>query len=54
MAVALSDSDRSIYEFAHKDLMYLVALPATGSAFARFAITTNSRSHSSINDLHFA
>jgi len=50
MAVAVGDSDQSIYGFAHKDPRYLLALTAEGSGFARFAITTNFRSHSSIND----
>lgn len=50
MAVAVGDRDQSIYGFAHKDAGYLLALTAEGSGFARFAITTNFRSHSSIND----
>lgn len=50
MAVAVGDSDQSIYGFAHKDPRYLHELTAQGSGFARFAITTNFRSHPSIND----
>lgn len=50
MAVAVGDIDQSIYGFAHKDPRYLQALTAPNSGFARFAITTNFRSHSSIND----
>ncbi|MGN4936424.1 UvrD-helicase domain-containing protein [Aeromonas rivipollensis] len=49
-AVAVGDSDQSIYGFAYKDPKYLLALTAEGSSFARFAITTNFRSHSSINN----
>lgn len=49
-AVAVGDSDQSIYGFAHKDPRYLMALTAQGSGFAHFAITTNFRSHPSIND----
>lgn len=49
-AVAVGDSDQSIYAFAHKDPRYLMALAAKGSGFAHFAITTNFRSHPSIND----
>lgn len=50
MAVAVGDSDQSIYGFAHKDPRYLLELMAHGSGFAPFAITTNFRSHPSIND----
>lgn len=50
MAVAVGDSDQSIYGFAHKDPRYLLELTAPGSGFAPFAITTNFRSHPSIND----
>lgn len=50
LAVAVGDSDQSIYGFAHKDPRYLLALTQQGSDFARFAITTNFRSHPSIND----
>lgn len=50
MAVAVGDSDQSIYGFAHKDPRYLLELTAQGSGFASFAITTNFRSHPSIND----
>lgn len=50
MAVAVGDSDQSIYGFAHKDPRYLLELTAHGSGFAPFAITTNFRSHPSIND----
>lgn len=49
-AVAVGDSDQSIYAFAHKDPQYLRALTLPGSGFARFAITTNFRSHPSICD----
>jgi DNA helicase-2/ATP-dependent DNA helicase PcrA len=49
-AVAVGDVDQSIYSFAHKDARYLQSLHATGSGFATFAITTNFRSHPSIND----
>ncbi len=49
-AVAVGDVDQSIYSFAHKDARYLQSLCATGSGFATFAITTNFRSHPSIND----
>lgn len=49
-AVAVGDSDQSIYGFAHKDSRYLMALAAAGSGFAYFAITNNFRSHPSIND----
>lgn len=49
-AVAVGDTDQSIYGFAYKYSKYLLALTAEGSGFARFAITTNFRSHSSIND----
>lgn len=50
LAVAVGDSDQSIYGFAHKDPCYLLELTAHGSGFAPFAITTNFRSHPSIND----
>lgn len=50
MAVAVGDSNQSIYGFAHKDPRYLLELTAHGSGFAPFAITTNFRSHPSIND----
>lgn len=50
LAVAVGDRDQSIYGFAHKDPRYLLELTAQGSGFARFAITTNFRSHPSIND----
>jgi DNA helicase-2/ATP-dependent DNA helicase PcrA len=50
MAVAVGDSDQSIYGFAYKDPRYLLELTAHGSGFAPFAITTNFRSHPSIND----
>ena len=50
MAVAVGDSDQSIYGFAYKDPRYLLELTAQGSGFAPFAITTNFRSHPSIND----
>lgn len=50
MAVAVGDSDQSIYGFAYKDPRYLLELTAHGSGFVPFAITTNFRSHSSIND----
>ena len=49
-AVAVGDADQSIYSFAHKDARYLQSLCAMGSGFALFAITTNFRSHPSIND----
>jgi DNA helicase-2/ATP-dependent DNA helicase PcrA len=49
-AVAVGDGDQSIYAFAHKDSRYLRELAAQNSGFARFAITTNFRSHPSIND----
>jgi len=49
-AVAVGDGDQSIYAFAHKDPKYLLQLTALGSGFAHFAITTNFRSHPSIND----
>jgi DNA helicase-2/ATP-dependent DNA helicase PcrA len=49
-AVAVGDVDQSIYSFAHKDSRYLQFLCATGSGFTTFAITTNFRSHPSIND----
>jgi DNA helicase-2/ATP-dependent DNA helicase PcrA len=49
-AVAVGDIDQSIYSFAHKDARYLQAICASGSGFATFAITTNFRSHPSIND----
>ncbi len=49
-AVAVGDSDQSIYGFAHKDSRHLMALTVPGSGFAYFAITTNFRSHPSIND----
>lgn len=49
-AVAVGDSDQSIYAFAHKDPQYLLALTRPGSGFSLFAITTNFRSHSSISD----
>ncbi|MDH0798010.1 ATP-dependent helicase [Pseudomonas carnis] len=50
MAVAVGDSDQSIYGFAYKDPRYLLELTAHGSGFVPFAITTNFRSHPSIND----
>jgi DNA helicase-2/ATP-dependent DNA helicase PcrA len=50
LAVAVGDSDQSIYGFAHKDPRYLLELTAHGSGFAPFAITTNFRSHPSIID----
>lgn len=50
IAIAVGDSDQSIYAFAHKDSRYLMELTAQGSGFAHFAITTNFRSHPSIND----
>lgn len=49
-AVAVGDSDQSIYGFAHKDSRFLVELTVQGSGFAHFLITTNFRSHPSIND----
>jgi DNA helicase-2/ATP-dependent DNA helicase PcrA len=49
-AVAVGDSDQSIFGFAKKDSGYLLSLAAEGSGFSRFAITTNFRSHPSIND----
>lgn len=49
-AVAVGDGDQSIYAFAHKDPRYLLELATQNSGFARFAITTNFRSHPSIND----
>lgn len=49
-AVAVGDGDQSIYGFAHKDPRYLLALTAPASGFACFSITTNHRSHPSIND----
>lgn len=49
-AVAVGDSDQSIYVFAHKDPRYLLALTSPHSGFAHFAITTNFRSHPSITD----
>lgn len=50
IAVAVGDGDQSIYVFAHKNPRYLWELAAQGSGFAHFAITTNFRSHPSIND----
>ncbi len=50
IAVAVGDVDQSIFSFAHKDARYLQSLSAAGSGFATFAITTNFRSHPSIND----
>lgn len=50
IAVAVGDADQSIYAFGHKDARYLQSLCTTGSGFATFAITTNFRSHPSIND----
>lgn len=49
-AVAVGDGDQSIYAFAHKDAKYLLQLTTPNSGFAYFAITTNFRSHPSIND----
>jgi len=49
-AVAVGDTDQSIYAFAQKDPRYLLALTAQNSGFAHFPITTNFRSHPSIND----
>ena len=49
-AVAVGDGDQSIYAFAHKDSRYLLELTAQGSGFAHFAMTTNFRSHPSVND----
>lgn len=49
-AIAVGDGDQSIYAFTHKDPRYLLALAEPGSGFTRFAITTNFRSHPSIND----
>lgn len=49
-AVAVGDEDQSIYAFAHKDPKHLIQLTAPGSGFSHFAITTNFRSHPSIND----
>jgi len=49
-AIAVGDGDQSIYAFAHKDPRYLLELATENSGFARFAITTNFRSHPSIND----
>lgn len=49
-AVAVGDGDQSIYAFAHKDSRYLMELTAQGSGFAHFAMTTNFRSHQSINE----
>jgi DNA helicase-2/ATP-dependent DNA helicase PcrA len=49
-AVAVGDSDQSIFGFAKKDSTYLLSLVAEGSGFARFPITRNFRSHPSIND----
>ncbi len=49
-AIAVGDSDQSIFGFARKDSAYLLSLAAEGSGFARFPITTNFRSHPSIND----
>lgn len=49
-AVAVGDGDQSIYAFAHKDPRYLLELAAPNSGFTCFAITTNFRSHPSIND----
>lgn len=49
-AVAVGDGDQSIYAFAHKDPRYLRRLTEQGSGFTYFAITTNFRSHPSIND----
>ncbi|MBR7777450.1 3'-5' exonuclease [Undibacterium rugosum] len=49
-AVAVGDGDQSIYAFAHKDPRYLLELATQNSDFTPFAITTNFRSHPSIND----
>lgn len=49
-AVAVGDSNQSIFGFAKKDSAYLISLTAKGSGFALFPITTNFRSHPSIND----
>lgn len=49
-AIAVGDGDQSIYGFAHKDARHLLALTAQGSGFSSFAITTNFRSDSSINE----
>lgn len=49
-AVAVGDSDQSIFGFAKKDSAYLLSLAAKESGFALFPITTNFRSHPSIND----
>ena len=49
-SVAVGDSDQSIYAFAHKDPRYLLALTEPDSGVAHFVITTNFRSHPSIND----
>ncbi|MEJ2795265.1 ATP-dependent helicase [Iodobacter sp. LRB] len=50
IAVAVGDGDQSIYAFAYKDSRYLLELAAQNSGFSHFAITTNFRSHPSIND----
>ncbi|PMR76058.1 UvrD-helicase domain-containing protein [Billgrantia endophytica] len=50
IAVAVGDLDQSIYAFAHKDPTYLRDLTQPGSGFACFSITTNFRSHPSINN----
>lgn len=49
-AVAVGDSDQSIYAFAQKSDKYLLALTAQESGFEHFSITTNFRCHPSIND----
>lgn len=49
-AVAVGDSDQSIFGFAKKDSVHLLSLAAESSGFAQFPITTNFRSHPSIND----
>ncbi|WOZ79913.1 UvrD-helicase domain-containing protein [Kosakonia sacchari] len=49
-AIAVGDSDQSIYAFAKKDPKYLLALTLPGSGFEHFSITTNFRCHPSIND----
>lgn len=49
-AVAVGDGDQAIYAFAHKDPRHLLELAAQNSGFESFAITTNFRSHPSIND----
>lgn len=49
-AVAVGDSDQSIYAFAKKDPKYLLALTHLSSGFEHFSITTNFRCHPSINN----